>query len=242
MNLEQKTAVVTGASSGIGRAIAQELAKEGVHIILSARREGELFKTKAKIEEAGGKADVISADMGNPASLRELVSQITSKVEKIDFLFNVAGIGYYKSIEEISKEEWDNTLAVNLSAPLFLTQGLLDLLRKSSESLVVNIGSGMGKNPAYPERIGYVVSKFGLRGLSLALSRYFEGKSPRVCLLTLGSVLTNFGPGGLEGRIKKQEEGKKYYTPEWVAQKLIELIKNDKIQDEITMLPTEQLK
>ena len=242
MNLKGKIAVVTGASSGIGREIAQEFAKKGVYIIMTARREEELYKIKAQIEEAGGKADVISADMGNPASLRELVSQITAKVDRIDFLFNVAGIGYYKSIEEISKEEWDNTLAVNLSAPLFLTQGLLPQLKKSSESLVVNIGSGLGKNPIYPERIGYITSKFGLRGMSLALSRYFKDKTPRVCLLTLGSVLTNLGPGGLEYRKKMHKEGKRYYTPEWVAQKLIELIKNDKIQDEITLLPTEQIK
>jgi gluconate 5-dehydrogenase len=242
MNLEGKIAVVTGASSGIGRVIAQEIAREGANVFLIARREGELEITKSQIINAGGKAEAIPADMSSPESIKDLVSEISSKTEKVDLLFNVAGIGYYKSIEEITEEEWADSLAVNLSAPFFLTQGLLPQLNKSSESLVVNIGSGLGKNPIYPERIGYIASKFGLRGMSLALSRYFKGKSPKFCLVTLGSVLTNFGPGGLEGRLKKQKEGKKYYSPEWVAQKLIELIKNDKIQDEITLLPTEQLK
>lgn len=239
MTLKDKIAVVTGASSGIGRAIAQEFAKEGVFVILTARRKDELNKTKVEIESKGGKAEIFVADIADRRSIRELAHKISSNVDKVDFLFNVAGVGYYKSIEDITPEQWDTAVAVNLSAPLFLTKELLPLLKSSSDSIVFNIGSGLGVNPIYPERVDYITTKFGLRGFSLSLSRYFKGKSPKVCLITLGSVLTNFGPGGLEGRIKKQKEGRKYYSPEWIAQKLIEFIKSDDIKEEITLLPAE---
>ncbi|MCH7730095.1 SDR family NAD(P)-dependent oxidoreductase [Patescibacteria group bacterium] len=240
MKLRNKVAVVTGAAGGMGSAIVRELDREGVKCILFSKSED---KTKKLINSLSSEGHTFYlADFRDTKEIEKVIKRILKDLNKIDLLFNVAGIGIYKGIEDITLKEWDDSISVNLTAPFLLTKGLIPLLKKSKDSVVVSIGSVLGTAPLDPNRIAYIVSKFGLRGLNLALSKDYERKIPRFCLITLGSTLTDFGPGELKDRLRKQKEGKKYFTPKWVAKKLIEIIKNDEVKDEITLFPTEQLK
>ena len=113
------------------------------------------------------------------------------------------------------------------TSPYFLTQSLLPGLSKSEISLVVNIGSGMGVMPAAGRSV-YSSMKFALRGQTLSLAKEFERSKPNFVLMTLGSVLTAFGPMSLDEKKKEMETGGKgYLTPEYVAKKTVEVI-NDK--------------
>lgn len=221
--MENKIAVVTGANGSIGKALIERLRKDDVRCIC--------------IDKEGQESDdFFLCDLSEQRQVMDLLNTISSKFEKIDYLFNIAGIGIYKKIEDLTITEWNNSLMVNLSTPYILSKGLLPLLKKSDDALIVNIGSGMGVKPS-AGRIAYCASKFGLRGLSLSLSKEFKGGNIKVVLLTLGSVMTNFGTGGIEHRKKLAENGKKYLTTDEVVEKITEIINSPDKKPEYFIYP-----
>lgn len=233
MDLNKKTVLITGASKGMGNCIAKVLAKEGANLILVARSEDTL-KDLAK-NLGGGDHKYYACDFGDYKQVIGLAEKISKDFGKIDVLINGAGIGVYKPIEEVSFDEWRKSFSIGLDAPYFLIQKLLPLLDKSEKSLVINIGSGMGVIPA-PGRSVYCSLKFGLRGMTLSLAEEFKRTKIQFVLLTLGSVLTGFGPKTIE---EKKNEGKAYLTPEWVAERVLEIIKEDGEAIEYTFYPSD---
>jgi len=221
--MENKIAVVTGANGSIGKALIERLRKYGIRCLC--------------VDKEGQESDdFFLCDLSEQRQVMDLLNTISSKFEKIDYLFNVAGIGIYKKIEDLTITEWNDSLMVNLSTPYVLSKGLLPLLKKSDDALIVNIGSGMGVKPS-AGRIAYCASKFGLRGLSLSLSKEFKGGNVKVVLLTLGSVMTNFGTGGIEHRKKLAENGKKYLTTDEVVEKIVEIINSPNKRSEYFIYP-----
>jgi meso-butanediol dehydrogenase/(S,S)-butanediol dehydrogenase/diacetyl reductase len=218
-----KIAVITGANGSIGKTLAERLRKNGIRCICVDK-------------EGKEDNDFFLSDLSEQRQVMNLLDNLVSKFKKIDYLFNVAGIGIYKDIEDLTISEWNDSLMVNLSAPYILSKGLLPLLKKSDDALIVNIGSGMGVKPS-AGRIAYCTSKFGLRGMSLSFSKEFGNSNLKVVLLTLGSVMTNFGTGGLEHRKKLAEAGKKYLTSEDVADKIVEIVKSPDKKPEYFMYP-----
>lgn len=198
-----KTVLITGATGGIGKALVEKLSSEDVELILVSEDD---------------------CDLTNREQILSLTEKIKKEHNKIDVLFNVAGIGVYRPIEELSLAEWDKSLALNVTAPFILIKELMPLFGEGS--VVINIGSGAGVT-AMKDRAAYCSSKFALRGLSLTLAEEFKGKYPQFCLITLGSTLTSFGVGKaltLEEKIQKNKDGNAYFTPEWVAGKLVEIM------------------
>lgn len=233
MDLKGKTVLITGASKGIGNAIAKKLAKEGANLILIARNENTLKDLMKNLSSGNHKYYV--CDFEGINQVFNLAENISKDFEKIDVLINGAGIGVYKPIEEVSFDEWNNSFSVGLDAPYFLTQRLLPLLNKSEKSIIINIGSGMGVIPA-PGRSVYCSMKFALRGMTLSLAEEFKRTNTRFVLLTLGSVLTGFGPKTLE---EKKNESKAYLTPEWVAERVAEIIQENGKEVEYTFYPSD---
>lgn len=234
MNLKGKIAVVTGAGGGLGSLLVRELDKEGVTCVL-VEREKSLFTGLLELLE--GKNHIFfESDFTNEKDVELLVDKISSNLDKVDLLFNLAGIGIYKDFSNLSIDDWKKSLSINLTAPFILTKGLIPLLKNSGDSIVVNFGSGMGVIPT-AGRAAYCTSKFGLRGLSLTLSKEFKNKKIDFCLMTLGSIMTNFGTGGLEARKKFELEGKKYLDPSVVIKKVIEICKSDKRDEEYVVYP-----
>jgi len=237
MNLRGKIAVIAGASGGIGREVSRALAKEGAEVVLVARRREILEALKKDIEVKGGKAYVYTSDLTKETVVKDLAAKISSNFKSIDILFNSAGYGVYKKLPDISFEEWEKSFAVNVDSVFLLSQQLLPLLVKSKKAYVISTGSGMGKI-ALSGRSPYCASKFALRGLMLSLAKEYKRTNIKFVLLTMGSILTSFGPLGVEEKKKKQDKGKEYINPTWLAHHIVARIKHDTLEDEVPIYPS----
>lgn len=234
MQIQNSTFVVTGASSGIGLQVAHELAKKGAKLILIARTESKLQKF---VEKHGNAHTYFVCDLSQENQVVELIKKIKITSPKIDGLLNIAGVGIYNSLENISIQEWDESFNLGVKAPFLLTQGLIAELSSLARSLVLNIGSGAGVTPMAGRSL-YCASKFALRGFTLSLAEEFKGKSPSFCLITLGSTATNFGGMTIEEKKAQAAKGKTYFSAEWVAQKIVSIIEDDARDVEITLVPS----
>jgi len=222
MDLIQKTILITGGSRGIGRGLAERLVREGAHLILVARSEDRL---KEFVTQYGTKHRYYVCDLSDCKQVAKLTESIQKEYATIDMLINVAGIGIYKNLLETSLSDWQSSFDTNVTAPFILTQGLLPLLQKTKDSLVLNIGSGAGNIPMRGRSM-YCATKFALRGWTLSLAEEFKDKSPRFFLITLGSTLTSFSGKSVEEKKKEQ-----------AANQLIAILKNDNRDTEITLFP-----
>ncbi len=230
MNLKDKIVVVTGATGGMGREIVKSLDNEGAKLVLISKTESELQNLLKTL--AGKNNKYYVCDLSNEDETLKVAKEIANDFKTIDVLINAAGIGIYKPLEELTLDEWNLSIAINLNSVFIMTKELVKSLNNSTDSVVISLGSGMGVEPE-PERSAYCTSKFALRGLMLTLAEeYKRFKNPKFCLFTLGSVLTSFGPMSMEEKKLSMESGKGYLTPDWVAGKVTEIIKSDDKQVE----------
>lgn len=235
MDIKNKTIVVAGATGGIGSPTVRKLSDEGANLVLLARDENIL---KSLIKELGANHSYLTIDFTDTDSVLKCAEELISKFDKVDVLLNMAGIGIYQPIADVTEKDWDQSFEINVKSPFFLTQGLLPLLEKVDDSLVLNIGSGAGVMGMRGRSV-YCATKFALRGWTLSLVEEYQGISPSFCLITLGSTLTEFGPMTLLEKQKESDSGKAYFTPEWVSSKLVEIIKDDKREVEYVLYPTD---
>lgn len=236
MNLEGKIAVITGATGGIGLEIVRELDRGGVRCVLISRTEDKLKDLFLTLKTPHGK--YYACDFGNTSEVVKLAKTILSDVKHVDILINAVGVGVYSSIEDVTEEDWDTTFDIGVKSPYFLIKNLAAGMLGEEESLVLNIGSGAGVMPMAGRSV-YSASKFALRGMTLSLAQEFKGTNTRFSLMTLGSTLTEFGPLSLEDKKSEMDSGKAYFTPEWVAKKVSEIIKEKEIKDEYTFFPSD---
>ncbi len=172
MSLEGQTALVTGASSGLGRHFAMVLAKAGAHVVITARREKQLKETAAAIETAGGRCSTLVMDIGDPDSSPELVASL----EPLDILVNNAGITRESAFLDQSKADWDAVIDTNLSNQFRLTQLAGKAMRAHGRGgSIINIASILGLRQAGGV-VSYAVSKAALLQLTkvaaLELARF----------------------------------------------------------------------
>ena len=230
--------VVTGASGSIGRAVAVELGEQGANLALVARRRDSLEKTKQLVEKGGGSAKIFPTDLTDTNATKKLIEQIKKEANVVDALINIAGVGAYKHLGDITEKDWDKSFSLNVKAVYMLTLGLLPLLEKSPLSLVLNLGSGVGIIPMRGRSL-YCASKFALRGFTLSLAEEYKDGKPDFCLITLGSTLTPFGPLSLEEKKRRAATGKAYFPLEWVSNKLVEIIQAKDRETEYTLFPSD---
>jgi len=236
MLLNNKTIIITGASRGIGKALAHRLMKEEVNLVLVARSQDSLQEV-LKGKKNNHKYYV--CDLSDKNQTLKLAAKIKKDYQSIDMLINVAGIGVYKPIGELTYGEWDHSFDLNVTASFILIKELMPLLCKNKDSLVMNIGSGAGVIPM-KNRVAYCSTKFAMRGMTLSLAEEYKDKPPFFCLITLGSTLTEFGIGNaftLKEKIEKSKQGSAYFTTKWVADKLVEIMENDNRQTEYVFYP-----
>ena len=233
MKLSGKTVVIAGASGGIGNALIERLAREEVHLIFIGRSEEKL---KELVKRYGNLHKYYIADFTNEKSIQNLIKSMKKDLVKIDVLINSAGIGVYKPFPDVGFDELRDSFYINVFAPFWVTQGLLPLMRKSSSSVVVSMGSGMGILPRKMRSV-YCATKFALRGMMLSLAQEIRGKRPQIVLITLGSTLTDFGPLTVSDKKRKMSRGKSYFKPDWVADKLTNIIKSESRLSEYRIFP-----
>lgn len=167
--LDDRVMVVTGASSGIGRAMAGFLATAGASVVLVARREAELQQAASEIHAAGGNASVVTADLTDLAFLADTALQCERAFGKVDGVVNAAGVVLRQPPEEITLQGWERTLHLNLSAPFFFSREFIDGMRQRSYGRIINIASLQSRR-AFTNGLAYGASKGGVCQLTRAMA------------------------------------------------------------------------
>ena len=181
-DLTGRVACVTGASSGLGRQVAQVLASAGARVVGVARRGGELTRLQAEI---GDNAATVAADVSDRERIGALVDEVTSKFGAPDIVVHAAGVNTRQAADDVTPDGWDMTLAVNLSTPFFLSQALVPAMKKRGWGRVVNFAS-LQTTRAFPGGIAYGATKAGVGQLTRAMA---EAWSP------FGITANAIGPG-----------------------------------------------
>ena len=167
--LEGRVAVVTGASKGLGRQMAEALAQAGAAVALVARSRDLLESVAEGIRGNGGRAEVIVADVTDEAAVDQVAEQVKSTLGVCDILINNAGINIRKDVEEFTLSDWNEIVAVNLTAPFLMCRRFVPGMKEKGWGRIINMTSIMS-HVSIPQRIGYSSTKFGLLGMVKALA------------------------------------------------------------------------
>lgn len=225
MEVQGKTALITGASSGIGRACAKLFARQGARLILTARSEDKLTEVVREVSPA--KAAVIPADLRDPHSLADLCNQAMDRFPAIDILINNAGVGLYAPSFDSPPETVRNLFELNLLAPVELTRRLLPAI--PSGGVVVNVSSIAGKVPL-PWLTLYSASKYALNAYSDGLRMELAPTGIHVMCVCPGYVETPFRENVLQGRIPEKVAGQRRFmiTAEQCAEAILDGLRRGK--------------
>jgi NAD(P)-dependent dehydrogenase (short-subunit alcohol dehydrogenase family) len=189
--LKGKVAIVTGASSGIGRETAKLFAKEGAKVVVSARRRAELDALVDEIAKAGGEALAHAGDVALEATAEGLAALALSKFGRLDVAFNNAGtLGEAGPSTGVSKEGWDGAIATNLTSAFLAAKHQIPAMLKSGGGSVIFTGTFVGHTASFPGVAAYAASKAGLVGLTQTLAAEFGAQGIRVNAIMPGAVDT----------------------------------------------------
>ena len=189
LDLTGKIAIVTGASRGIGRAIAQTLAARGAVIVAAARGDN-AAETVAEISAAGGKAETASVDVTDTASVEAMVAAVLERHGRIDILVNNAGITRDQLMLRMKRDDWDQVVATNLTSAFTCVQAVLKPMVKQRSGRIISISSVVGQM-GNAGQANYAASKAGLIGFSKALAREVASRNITVNVVTPGLVETD---------------------------------------------------
>jgi 3-oxoacyl-[acyl-carrier protein] reductase len=189
-SLTGKVALVTGAGKGIGKAIALALAAEGAHVGLIARTEKDLVELAATIRNMGVQVSYAMADISNREAVEAAVELIRRDLDHIDILINNAGTGKFGKFMELTPDEWEHQVKVNLFGVYYTTRAVLPAMIEKQSGDIVNISSTAGKNGAAGTS-AYSASKFGVFGLSESLMQEVRKQNIRVTALAPSTIVTD---------------------------------------------------
>ncbi|HEY7243959.1 MAG TPA: SDR family NAD(P)-dependent oxidoreductase [Xanthobacteraceae bacterium] len=170
MRFDGRTAIVTGASRGLGRRIALDFAAAGANVVLTARDRDALSRVAAEAAQEGAKPIIVQADVTHAGECDRLVSEALEAFGRLDILVNNAGIaGPTKMVVDLEPSEWEEVLRTNLTAPYLCIRAAAKPMMRAKSGAIVNIGSAVGKRPL-ARRAPYAASKMGLIGLTRTLA------------------------------------------------------------------------
>lgn len=190
-NLNEKIILVTGGARGLGEAIGRELSAAGATIILADIRIDLANKVASELNAQGGHVVTLPLDLTSDEQIKTAIEQIKTDYGRLDVLINSAGMDRTASIEELTLEEWDCIMAVNLRAPFILSKYALEIMRKQGSGYIINICSTASKR-AWPNASVYHASKWGLLGFSHALLTEARPYNIKVTALLPGGMRTPF--------------------------------------------------
>ena len=192
--LEDKVAIVTGGSRGIGLAIASKLAEMGANVVITARTRDELEKGAQSIRKNGGQCDGIPCDVTSLSDVQQLAHKLRDRQRKLKIVINNAGIGGFSApLHETDPETWDKIINTNLRGVYYMIRVFAPGLIANGGGDIVNISSLAGKN-ALPNGATYSASKWGLNGLSYSAAEELRTHNIRVTVVCPGSVNTALSP------------------------------------------------
>ncbi len=218
MDLQNKIVVLTGATGGIGRLLAEKLVSFGTNLIVIGRDAASLATIPARCR--------CTSDLSDRQDRHKLINKILSSHPQIDILINCAGVGIYKPSAYLTSSDWYSSYELNVHTPFFLSQSL-------EPTLTVNIGSCSALQH-HPTRTLYNSTKAALRLATLCLADERPGKYIHI---TLDSTLTNFGSLNIAQKQTKQAAGKFYLNPDWVSGEICRILELDNYDSEYTLSP-----
>ncbi len=192
--LEGKVAIVTGASRGIGRCTALQLAKSGADLVVCARSEEPLKGLVTEIEAMGRKALAVVVDVVNPTDIEKLIAQTLEAFDRIDILVNNAGITRDGLLLRMKDADWDAVMDTNLKSAFLLTRAVAKSMTRQRSGRIINISSVVGEM-GNPGQANYSASKAGLIGLTKSVARELAKRNITVNAITPGFIATDMTEG-----------------------------------------------
>ena len=187
--LENKVALITGGTSGLGKMMALALAKAGAFVWIASSRDN-ADETLQEIKQQGSNGSFVQVDVTSSDALEKIVSQILKESNSIDILVNAAGINLRTSAEELTLNEWQKTIDINLTAPFYLSQLVADTMKKNNWGRIINIAS-LQSLRAFDNSIPYGASKGGVMQLTRALAQAYSKDGILVNAIAPGFFRTN---------------------------------------------------
>ena len=222
MNLQGKTAIVTGGTKGIGRGIAEALIREGVSVCISARHQDDIDQAVDQLNRlGGGRAIGFVCDVRDYDQVKALIDHAVNELGGLDILINNAGIGTFRTtVDETSPDEFRAVIETNLFGVFYCCHEAIPQMKKRGGGYIINISSLAGVN-AHPRMAAYNASKFGLNGFSEALMQEVRHDNIKVSYTMPGSVNTEFGGDS------PSDEKSWQLTPDDIARVVIDLLHHD---------------
>ena len=221
MDLKGKSAIVTGGTKGIGRAIAEALLREGISVCISGRNNREIDEAVKELSKLGeGRAIGFPCDVRDCDQVSALFDHSIKEFGGLDILINNAGIGVFETVEETSPEDFRAVLETNLFGVFYCCHEAIPLMKKRGGGYIINISSLAGANP-HPRMAAYNASKFALNGFSEALMQEVRHDKIKVSYIMPGSVNTEFGGDS------PSDEKSWQLVPADIARVVIDLLNHD---------------
>lgn len=220
MNLKNKTAIVTGGTKGIGRAITEALMQEGISVCLTARNQNEIDEVVSQLGGNESRAIGFACDVRDYEQVKALIDYTVEELGGLDVLVNNAGIGIFKTVADTSPEDFRAVLETNLFGVFYCCHEAIPAMKKRGAGYIINISSLAGANP-HPRMAAYNASKFGLNGFSEALMQEVRHDNIKVSYIMPGSVNTEFGGDSAS------DEKSWQLTPQDIARVVVDLLHHD---------------
>jgi 3-oxoacyl-[acyl-carrier protein] reductase len=208
LGLQGRACAVTGASSGIGRATALSLVREGASVLLVGRREGPLAEVAAECRHRGGVAETLAVDVTAADVGERVVQALLSHFDRIDVLVNNAGTSSIRTLEQLTDEDWQTQWELNVIGPMRLMRAVAPEMADRGWGRIVNVSSSSGKRPS-STNMAYSVAKAAELSLSRAFADLYAGKGVLINAVAPGAVATDLwmAPGGMADQAA-QAQGK----------------------------------
>lgn len=229
VDLKDQVAIVTGASQGLGKAVAVALAQNGAHVVCVARNAEKLAATVAEIEAAGGVGEALACDVTDRAAAAEAIESTAKKHGRLDILVNNAGITRDKLMRGMSDEEWDSVIATNLTSCFVCCRAAAGIMRRKKSGRIINMASisGLIGNPG---QANYSASKAGMIGMTRTMSKELVSRGVTVNAVAPGFIASEMtaelGEVVME-EVKKRIPAKRVGQPEDVAAAVLFLASKD---------------
>lgn len=236
MKLKGKTVVITGASKGIGRGIAQAAANEGANLVLMARSAETLEDLKENFQNRGIECVICAGSVSDEEDVNTCIQLGIDIFGQVDVLINNAGVGVFKPVEEIGIDEWNQVMEVNVRGTFLMTKAVLPQMKKQKHGRIINIASDVSKR-TFPMGSVYCASKYAQHGFADAVRKEVLPYGIRVSTIYPGIVDTHFA-----GSEPGEPEKEKALKPKDIAQAVMYLLHTPDyiVVDEITLHPTMQ--
>lgn len=238
--LRGRVALVTGGSSGLGRATARTLASAGADVAVVARGSADLEQTAEQVRARGVRASTAMVDLADADAIEWAVRRVHSELGRVDVLVNAAGTDVPGPVAELDVAAWDKVLAVNLRASFLLAKAVWPDMRENGGGTIINVSSVAGRR-GWADAAAYCAAKFGLTGLTQALAAEGRPHRIRACVLYPGAMDTSWGVWSPEDRARSGEPNQPAdrLAPDQVARLIswIAAAPPDVVLNEVTVTP-----